>query len=346
MPTHEPVDSYMALLARNPIYFDTFQQNTDEKLEAFITRDPHFIRFFPEKYLTREHMKLAVSKDGTTLKYLQEFATEEIMDLAIEENYLAMEFAKGSYYFLMRHLSKRGWLLQFIKNPTYNMKLTAVYSHGYALKYIKKQKEELCLAAVKNCGCAVKYSLSRDPTILNMAIINDPFALEFIPEQTEDMALFCVRKNPLTLKYVTKKTLAICIEAMNIDESVIKYTGEFERFFLSQKPLLVEFSENKSLIFFVINKYPFLIRCVENQTSEMHELVLRKNILTFEYLKNPSVEFCISVVKRDGLLLRFIQNQTVDICLEAITQNPRANIYVNDELVTHPCLAAYTKRIY
>jgi hypothetical protein len=52
----------------------------------------------------------------------------------------------------LEHIKYFPYYIEFIKNPSDNLKLAAVNvcSHGYVIKYIKNPSEELQLAAVNN----------------------------------------------------------------------------------------------------------------------------------------------------------------------------------------------------
>ena len=57
----------------------------------------------------------------------------------------------------MAAVQQNGHALQYVKNQTYDICITAVQQNGIALEYVKNQTDNICMAAVQQDGYALKY---------------------------------------------------------------------------------------------------------------------------------------------------------------------------------------------
>jgi hypothetical protein len=116
---------------------------------------------------TPEMCKYAIFREPMLLEYVQdEFKTKELCDLAISLDKNAEKFAKvlideakNTELYYINRLSIDGLGLQYIKEPTYGMCMTAINNNGLALQYVPAiyKHDELLLMAVKQNVDAVKY---------------------------------------------------------------------------------------------------------------------------------------------------------------------------------------------
>ena len=81
--------------------------------------------------------------------------------------------------------------IEFIQNPSLDMRLTAVQYDGLLLQYIKQQSFHICLTAVQGDGMALKYvdwklfesSVKIMMILCKVAVMCDGMALQFLPEK-------------------------------------------------------------------------------------------------------------------------------------------------------------------
>jgi hypothetical protein len=67
---------------------------------------------------------------------------------------------------------------------------------------------------------------------------------------------------------------------------------------------------------------------VKNQTDAICICAVRQNGRALKYVKNQTEAICICAVKNDGWALKYVKNQTGVICIKAVRQNAWALEYV------------------
>ena len=120
-------------------------------------------------------------------------------------------------------VSQRGFAIQYVENPTYEMRLAAVTQNGDALQFIgeEDQSEEICLTAVRQTGYALKNVAIQTPQICLEAVTQNSEAFQFVKEQDHEICFTAVSKDGWLLKLVNEQTPAICIAAVKNVPSVI-----------------------------------------------------------------------------------------------------------------------------
>ncbi len=114
---------------------------------------------------------------------------------------------------LMQHIAEYGLLekdpslLQYVKQQTEDICLTAVQEDGRALRYVENKTPEICMTAVKQDGLALEYVENQTPEICLAAVSEDWEALQFVKDQTEEICTAAVRQDPRALQYVRDSEL-------------------------------------------------------------------------------------------------------------------------------------------
>ena len=109
---------------------------------------------------------------------------------------------------LMQHIAEYGllekdpFLLQYVKQQTEDICLTAVQEDGRALRYVRQQTEDICVAAVRQCPGAITKVQKQTPKICLTAVQQDPWMLQYVEHQTEEICTAAARRDPRALQYV------------------------------------------------------------------------------------------------------------------------------------------------
>jgi hypothetical protein len=83
-------------------------------------------------------------------------------------------------------------VIEYIKDPSYDLCLLAVRINGLVLEYIEYQTVDLCMEAIKN----------------------NPEAFQYVKKQTYELCLFAVQKYGHNIKYVKQQSFKICMAAI------------------------------------------------------------------------------------------------------------------------------------
>jgi hypothetical protein len=75
-----------------------------------------------------------------------------------------------------------------------------------------------------------------------------------------------------------------------------------------------------------VEKEPFAIRYVKDQTRELCLLAVSRSYATFKHIKEPTEEMRRAAerrreweaVKKDGMMIQYIEEQTPELCLAAV----------------------------
>lgn len=132
-----------------------------------------------------------------------------------------------------------------------------------------------------------------------------------------------------------EQTEQICIQFINMGKKyhhgypLIKYVH-------AQTQLICETAIKKDLESFDY---------IKNKTDEIALMAISKNPEYLKKIKNPSPFICLNAINGgEPYVLKYIKNQTLPICVEAILKNPHALEYVKNQN-DYICLKAIEKNI-
>ena len=98
-----------------------------------------------------------VLNDYRALQHIKK-QTNEIIELAIQQNGLALEYViNQTDEICSLAVKKNGRALQYVKNQTNEICILAIKQNGWALQYVETQTEEICSLAVKQTIYALDY---------------------------------------------------------------------------------------------------------------------------------------------------------------------------------------------
>jgi hypothetical protein len=89
----------------------------------------------------------------------------------------------------MLAVKQNGNTIEFIKDPSEEMKLEAVRQDGFAIEFIKDPSEEMKLEAVRQDGCAIQFTKDPSEAVQLEAVRQDGWAIQFIKDPSETVRL-------------------------------------------------------------------------------------------------------------------------------------------------------------
>jgi len=93
----------------------------------------------------------------------------------------------------LEKVRKDGLALQYVKNQTLEICLTAINQNGWALEYVKDQTKEICLAAVRKRG-----------------YVKRGYVLQYVKDQTEEICLAAVENDCYSICFVQEPFKKAC----------------------------------------------------------------------------------------------------------------------------------------
>ena len=168
--------------------------------------------------------------------------------------------------------SRFNYVIQCIKNPSEEAKLTAVRKDANAIKFIKNPSENVQLAAVHK----------------------NPYVLDLIKNPSENVQLAAVEKAPNTIR-------GILNPSENIQLAAVKKSGD--SIIYIQNP-----SEKVKLA--AVREDGGSIHSIKNPSIEIQLAAVRKNPSCINWIKNPSEEVQLLAIKRSPTSIYYIRNPT------------------------------------
>ncbi len=97
--------------------------------------------------------------------------------------------------FQLKAIKWGGYSIQYIKNPSEEIKLEAVKKDGNVIRYIKYPSEEIQLAATRQDGLAIQYIKDPSEDVQLEAVIQDENAIDYIKYPSDRVYLEAIRYN-------------------------------------------------------------------------------------------------------------------------------------------------------
>ena len=94
--------------------------------------------------------------------------------------------------------------------PKYNTlakQLAAVQKYGPAIEYIKNPSEEVKLAAVQKTGWAIEYIPNPSENVKLAAVSQDGHVIRYIDNPSELVCLAAIRQNPKAIEWIRNPTI-------------------------------------------------------------------------------------------------------------------------------------------
>jgi hypothetical protein len=114
-------------------------------------------------------------------------------------------------------MRRNGLAIQFIKDPSEEMKLEAVRQDGWAIRFIKDPSERVQLEAVRQDGYAIRFIKDPSEKMKLEAVRYDGRTIQFIKDPSEEMKLEAVRQYGSAIRYIKDPSERVQIEAVRQD---------------------------------------------------------------------------------------------------------------------------------
>ena len=125
------------------------------------------------------------------------------MDDSILKNILTKIGEVNPKYDLEKQVYNNGELIQFIDNPSEEMKQAAmVQKDPSSIKHIQNPSERVQLAAVKKFGSSIKYIQNPSETVQLEAVKKNPYSIYHIENPSEKVQLAAVEKDPYSIQFI------------------------------------------------------------------------------------------------------------------------------------------------
>jgi len=102
-------------------------------------------------------------------------------------------------------VTQNGWAIQYIENPSEEIKKIAVAQNGFAIMYIKNPSEEIKKIAVTQNGLVIRYIENPSEEIKKIAVNQDGYAIGYIDNPSEEVMELAVKQNKDAVIYFKKE---------------------------------------------------------------------------------------------------------------------------------------------
>lgn len=159
---------------------------------------------------------------------------------------------------------------------------------------------------------------------MNISVNTQVTGLQLVYEEA-------VRHNPQVIEHVPDQTERLCLIAIDLDPSTIKFVK-------NKTPQIVKKT---------VEKNPYYIMDVDEQTDELCILAInrsgKRDIMNF--IKNPSHDMLKAMLSIDGDYLEKIDNPTAELCNTAVLQNGLSLRFVETNMKSYKiCNGASTRQ--
>jgi hypothetical protein len=149
------------------------------------------------------------------------------------------------------------------------------------------------------------------------AVRHNPQVIEHVPDQTERLCLIAIDLDPSTIKFVKNKT-----------PQIVKKTVEKNPYYIMDVD-----EQTDELCILAINRSGKrdIMNFIKNPSHDMLKAMLSIDGDYLEKIDNPTAELCNTAVLQNGLSLRFVETnmKSYKICNDAVNTNVLSIKYVN-----------------
>lgn len=198
-----------------------------------------------------------------------------------------------------------GSVIQYIDNPTENMKINAVKNKPAMIKFIDNPSIKIQEAAVNKDHRVIKFINNPGYVIQKKVITKEPNFIKNIIDPDEKLQLIAVKTKPDVIKYIKNPTDNVCSVAYVRNYNSLKHMNKIPR----------------KVIVMILNDNPSLLKLIPDN---------RFPDFTFDYITNYSVfEYIPSSSFTQTNILKLISNTSsvTDLYLSIKKYNDQAGIY-------------------
>lgn len=335
-------------------------KNPEELYRIAINQNPeaiwHVVLEDVEPNVLIELYKLAVKKDGMTIKYIPEVSrTMELFEIALRQNAHALAYVpriglseEKMKEFYKIALEQDGEALEFIpvKERTEELCKLAISQNGMAIEHLpydfpEESVGELCKIAVSQNGLALDtikeymtfldYSDEEEVELCKLAVAQNGMALEDVSffdissKDLEEISKIAVTQNGMALEHVkpVRRTEELCENAVSQNGKALQYVPK--RFRNSKMCRLAVEQDGLALAYVP----------EEEKTEELCELAVEKDYRALQFIppKFRTGELCKEVVSKDFSMLRYVGREFQTLDVEGAAYKSKYPEITNEEFV-------------
>ena len=328
---------------KNSKYLDDVptEMFTEEFISDVIQINPNIILDIRGEYLTDKLWARAIQKNGILIEHIiydKNICTEELIEMAVENNGLALQFINPKTEILCKKaFANTPYAIQYIPDPTNEMCEEAlkrdkaifpiilkikpgidkmsdagllIYLEKYPEKIntIKQPTEEMILIALKHGSWNIFEKM--DPRLQTQKVCEEAFNkrsfnFQHIKEefQTTELCEKAMKASGLNLQYVKNKTLELCLIAIQKFSTAIKYVPEE---FLTEEMCISVLSDS-----------PSCLSDIKKPTYNMCKLAVQ--VAGYQLSNVPkhliTVELCEIAVKNSGHAIKYVPSNLYSVKL-------------------------------
>lgn len=170
--------------------------------------------------------------------------------------------------------------LEYIDNPTHEMKMLACGRNGHTIKVIPEEErtEELQLLSVRHVGDALGHITNPSEEVKLAAVSQNGNAIRYIEEPTEAIQLAAVKQRPSVFRYIKKPTEKTKILAASLDADALDYIEDGDITY--------------EMAVAAVSKYGRKIKDVPKKwhTEELKLIAVKRDAHALECFENPAEE--------------------------------------------------------
>ena len=185
--------------------------------------------------------------------------------------------------FQIYEVSRYGWQIKHIENPSKDVQLQQVKQNGYQIEYIETPSEEVQLQQVKQNGIQIQLITNPSKNVQLQQILQNYKQTEHIANLSEDVKLQQVSQDGLQIQYIKNPSEEIKMQQVSENGNQIQY--------------------------------------IKNPSEEIKTQQVSQDGLQIQYIKNPNEELKLQQVSENGLQIQFITNPSENIQLQQIKNN-------------------------
>jgi hypothetical protein len=241
-----------------------------------------------------------------------------------------------SYELQMTAVKQEGQVIRFIKDPSYELQLAAVNQNGNAIQYIKDPSEEVQLAAVNQNGRALQYIKYPSYELQLAAVNQNGNAIQYIKDPSEEVQLAAVTQYGRALQYIKDPSEELQLAAVNQNGNAIQYikdpSEELQLAAVNQNAYVIKYIKDPSyeLQLAAIKQDAFVIQYIKDPSYELQLAAIKQNAHAIQYIKDPSYELQLAAVNQNGNAIRHFKYPSEELQLAAVNQNGNAIQYIKD----------------
>jgi hypothetical protein len=120
-------------------------------------------------------------------------------------------------------ISVNGYSIQLYRNPSEEMKLTAVMASPSSIQLIENPSKEVQLAAVRKEGYAIQYIKNPSEDLLLESLVKSSHVIQYIENPSERVQLVAIAANPMNLLYIKNPSEVVQLAAVKQNPNAIRY---------------------------------------------------------------------------------------------------------------------------